>query len=75
MIKNLSRIEEDSNLRLFHAGTKKVLDTYYSDGGRVLNVTARGKNLKQARDKVYKAISIINWDVSSFRKDIGLSSL
>ena len=74
-IKNLSRIEEDSNLRLFHAGTKKVLDTYYSDGGRVLNVTARGKNLKQARDKVYKAISKINWDESSFRKDIGLSSL
>ena len=71
LLKNIAKIKEDSNLKIFHAGTKKIKDSFYSNGGRVLNVTARGSSLKKARKSAYDTISKIKWEEGIFRKDIG----
>ena len=52
-------------------GQKKIKGSFYSNGGRVLNVTARGSSLKKARKSAYDTISKIKWEEGVFRKDIG----
>ncbi len=54
----------------FHAGTKKPAQTWLTNGGRVLGVTARGADLAQAREAAYKAVSKINFEGMQFRTDI-----
>ncbi len=71
IIRNISKIKETSNLKVFHAGTKKISNSFYSDGGRVLNITARENTLEEARRSAYKAVSEINWKEGFFRTDIG----
>ena len=61
----------NSQLQIFHAGTKKSVEQLMTDGGRVLAVTAMGKTLSEARDKAYRAVSELQWDGVYFRKDIG----
>ncbi|UUU32789.1 phosphoribosylamine--glycine ligase [Streptomyces sp. CA-210063] len=55
---------------VLHAGTKRVGDDVVSAGGRVLSVTATGKDLTQARDRAYTAVARINLDGSQHRSDI-----
>ncbi len=57
---------------VFHAGTAMKDGQLVTNGGRVLNVCAAGKNLEETRDKVYKAIEKIHFDGMYCRKDIGL---
>ena len=57
---------------LFHAGTKLTEDgTMVTNGGRVLNVTALGKDLKEARANAYKAVDWVTFEGAFFRHDIG----
>lgn len=55
---------------VLHAGTKRDGDDIVSAGGRVLSVTATGKDLTQARDRAYTAVARINLDGSQHRTDI-----
>ncbi len=57
---------------VFHAGTTRDADgTLRASGGRVLNVCARGGDLKTARDRAYAAIAKIDWPGGFHRTDIG----
>jgi phosphoribosylamine--glycine ligase len=62
---------EGSDLVVFHAGTKRGEAGLCTSGGRVLGVTANGRNLEEARDRVYAGISRIAWPGMHYRKDIG----
>jgi phosphoribosylamine--glycine ligase len=56
---------------VFHAGTRRDGDKILSNGGRVLNVTAIGKTVTEARERAYKAIALIDWPQGFYRSDIG----
>tara|TARA_Y100000310_G_scaffold55771_1_gene51115 strand:+ start:1964 stop:3148 length:1185 start_codon:yes stop_codon:yes gene_type:complete len=62
-------------VQIFHAGTQYINGKYITTGGRVLNVTARGKTLHEAKDRVYLACQQIYWEDSFYRKDIGHRAL
>ncbi|TQK45578.1 phosphoribosylamine--glycine ligase [Streptomyces sp. SLBN-118] len=55
---------------VLHAGTKRDSDAIVSAGGRVLSVTATGKDLAQARERAYRAVARIRLDGSQHRTDI-----
>ncbi|MDR3310120.1 MAG: phosphoribosylamine--glycine ligase [Oscillospiraceae bacterium] len=56
---------------VFHAGTKRGGGAYFTNGGRVLGVTATGTDLPSAIAKAYAGVSRITWDGVHFRRDIG----
>ena len=56
---------------VFHAGTVKKDGKFYTNGGRVLGVTAMGKDLEDALAKAYAAVKTIQFDGAHYRKDIG----
>ncbi|MCU0289348.1 MAG: phosphoribosylamine--glycine ligase, partial [Acidobacteria bacterium] len=58
-------------VEVFHAGTVLREDGYYSSGGRLLNICAKGTTLKESMKKIYDAISFISFDNMNFRQDIG----
>jgi len=61
----------DKDIMVFHARTKAGdKGEILTGGGRVLTVTAKGKNLEEARQKVYKNISRIKFEGCYYRKDI-----
>ena len=70
-IKNLDKVADD--IVVFHAGTKVTDGKLVTSGGRVLNICATGKNLEEARAKVYEAAEIIDFEGKYYRKDIGLN--
>ncbi len=55
----------------FHAGTKLTDEGIVTNGGRVLGITALGKDLKEARAKAYEAIEWIQFENKYMRHDIG----
>lgn len=59
------------DVQLFHAATKKVDGQWYTNGGRVLSVSAMGGSLTEARTKVYEAVEKIQFDKMHYRRDIG----
>jgi len=65
----------DGNIIVFHAGTKRIHDAYYTNGGRVLDITAVGDTLREAKDKVYQVIDRISFNGAYYRKDIGYRAL
>lgn len=56
---------------VFHAGTKKTEEGIVTNGGRVLGVTAKGKDLKEARKNAYEATKWIDFSNKYMRNDIG----
>jgi len=70
--KVITGLDKKSEAIVFHAGTKESNQKVVTDGGRVMAVTGRGKNLEQARQQAYSAISGISWEGVYFRKDIGV---
>tara|TARA_Y100001970_G_scaffold198293_1_gene241256 strand:+ start:10140 stop:11417 length:1278 start_codon:yes stop_codon:yes gene_type:complete len=74
-IQNLSSIILDKNSEIFHAGTYEENNIIYSNGGRVLNITCLGENLKKAREKSLNYIGKIKWKDGFFRKDIGWKAI
>jgi phosphoribosylamine--glycine ligase len=70
-IKGLKKAGKQKNVIVYHAGTKKENEKIYTNGGRVLGVTALGEDITQAIDRAYKAIEYIHFDKMYYRKDIG----
>jgi phosphoribosylamine--glycine ligase len=58
-------------VEVFHAGTRRDGEKILANGGRVLNICARGKSVAQAQQRVYAAISQIKWIDGFCRHDIG----
>jgi phosphoribosylamine--glycine ligase len=56
--------------KVFHAGTARAGDCIITNGGRVLGVTALGKDLKAAQAAAYAAVEEIHFDAAHFRRDI-----
>ncbi len=70
-IRGLKSAAEIPGVEIFHAGTRRDGDRILADGGRVLNVAARGKTVAEARQRAYDAISRIDWPEGFCRTDIG----
>ena len=64
-----------SDIVVFHAGTKIVRQDLTTNGGRVLGISAIGNTLEEALAKAYKAIKKIYFEGMQYRKDIGQSAL
>ena len=75
VINGLETLTEDSSNMVFHAGTTEQGGKILATGGRVLNVTARGNSLKEARDRAYAAADHIDWPEGFLRRDIGWRAL
>ena len=75
VIKGLDALPEDSMNMVFHAGTAQKDGAITATGGRVLNVTARGASLKEARDRAYAMVDAIDWPGGFYRRDIGWRAL
>ena len=60
-----------SDVKIFHAGTRKSNNIIITDGGRVLSITALGTDLRDARRKAYQVVSQISWPNCHYRDDIG----
>lgn len=77
VIKNLEEAELVSPMvKIFHAGTALDLNgNFIASGGRVLGVTAKGKDIMEARDRAYDAVEAIDWPEGFFRRDIGWRAL
>jgi phosphoribosylamine---glycine ligase len=75
VIKGLETLPEDSFHMAFHAGTAQTDGQITATGGRVLNITARGDTLQQARTRAYDMIGAIDWPEGFCRHDIGWRAL
>ncbi len=74
LIENIEKAEKIEGIEIFHAGTKKLSNKIFSEGGRVLSITSKAKSLDIAREKAYNALRIINWKDGFFREDIGIKN-
>lgn len=74
-IKGVDAAEDIDGVVVFHAGTRREGDRLIADGGRVLNVTARGATIAEAQQRAYEAIAKIDWPDGFYRKDIGWRAL
>jgi phosphoribosylamine--glycine ligase len=72
-IKGLDDLNRYDNLLVFHAGTTKIGDRFYTAGGRVLGLTVLADNLEDSISLVYEYIEEINFEDMHFRTDIGVS--
>ena len=70
-IKNLDAAAKVDGVEIFHAATKLSNGTLLANGGRVLNVTAMGSSVEQARARAYQAVDLIDWPGGFCRRDIG----
>lgn len=75
VIKALDNLPEDSHHMVFHAGTKMIEGAITANGGRVLNITARGDTLGQAHTRAYDMASQVEWPDGFYRRDIGWRAL
>jgi len=62
-------------VKVFHAGTTKRADFFYTAGGRVLGVSARAAELQTAVHRAYQACGKIRFDEAHWRKDIAARAL
>ena len=74
-IGNLGPAGELPGVRVFHAGTALEGGHIVAAGGRVLNVTALGANIEEARERAYAAVDVIDWPQGFCRRDIGWRAL
>ena len=70
-IEGLEEFQKHDGYYCFHAGTKFDGDTIVTNGGRVLGVTAKGKDLKEARANAYAATEWVSFANKYKRNDIG----
>ena len=74
-IHGLDGLPEDSFHMAFHAGTATTDGKITANGGRVLNITARGDTLQQAQSRAYAMVDAIDWPEGFCRRDIGWRAL
>jgi phosphoribosylamine--glycine ligase len=70
-IRGLAEAAAAPSVKIFHAATRRDGERLLADGGRVLNVTAQGQDLAEARRRAYAAIDRIDWPQGFCRRDIG----
>ena len=70
----IENIEKDAP-EIFHMGTSKKDGQYYTNGGRVLFVSGKGKNIKEAYDNAYASVKKIKSDALFYRNDIGAKAM
>lgn len=75
LISGLERASRMADVKVFHAGTSKRDNNYYTSGGRVLGVTARAATLQDAIARAYEAVAQISFEDMYYRKDIGARAL
>ena len=75
IIKGLEKVAQDSKNMCFHAGTTRNGDDITATGGRVLNFTARGESLGEARQQAYDMANQVEWQGGFYRTDIGWHAL
>ena len=71
-IRGLERFKDQKDRVVFHAGSKFSDGKIVTNGGRVLGVTALGKDLKEARANAYRAAEWVEFDNKYCRSDIGI---
>ena len=70
-ISGLDENGQYEGVTVYHAGTKKADGKYLTNGGRVLGITATGKDLSEALEKAYAAVEHITFKDMHYRTDIG----
>ncbi len=70
VIKGLEAFEGQKDQFCFHAGTARKNGEIVTNGGRVLGITALGKDLREARAKAYEAVGLVHFDGKYYRHDI-----
>ena len=75
VIKGLDTMPETASEMVFHAGTVAKDGMITANGGRVLNVTARGATLREAQERAYAMVDAIDWPEGFCRRDIGWRAL
>lgn len=73
VISGLKAVPEE--IQVFHAGTKLDQGNIVTNGGRVLGITALGKDIKEAINNAYRGVGYITFDKAHYRKDIGAKAL
>jgi phosphoribosylamine--glycine ligase len=71
VIEGLAEAAAVEGVEIFHAGTKAEGEKILANGGRVLDVSAIGKTVSEARSRAYEAVSRIRWPDGFYRHDIG----
>ncbi len=71
VIEGLTEAAATEGVEIFHAGTRHAGGHIVANGGRVLNVSALGRTVAQARDRAYAAVDRIRWPGGFCRRDIG----
>jgi len=72
IISGINNVNQQEGLNVFHAGTKRFENgDLTAVGGRVLNVTATGSNVKEAQARAYTGVDAIDWPDGFCRRDIG----
>ena len=66
--------KRNKNLKIFHAGTIKKQNKFYTSGGRVLSITVSDKDINASRKRAYYVLKKLNWQGGFFRKDIGIKN-
>ena len=61
----------NENEFLYHAGTKKIKDKFFSNGGRVLNFISISDSFAKAKENIIKNLNTLNWSEGFYRRDIG----
>jgi phosphoribosylamine--glycine ligase len=74
-IRGLEAAGAVEGVEIFHAGTERRDGRLVANGGRVLNVTARGRTVAEAQARAYAAIDLIDWPGGFCRRDIGWRAL
>ncbi len=69
-IQGLDVFDNDKDVVVFHAGTSLNNGEIVTSGGRVLGVTALGRDIRTAKDNAYRAIEKIHFNGMQYRKDI-----
>jgi phosphoribosylamine--glycine ligase len=75
IIRGIDRADAMPGVKVFHAGTALRDGEIVSNGGRVLNVTARGGTIAEAQARAYRAVDVIDWPDGFARRDIGWRAL
>jgi phosphoribosylamine--glycine ligase len=71
LLQNVKAAAELPNITIFHAGTEVNDGSLIATGGRVLNVTALGSDVREAQARAYEVVDVIDWPQGFCRRDIG----
>src|SRR5271163_466300 len=71
VIEGLDAAAKVEGVEIFHAGTKAEGGKILANGGRVLDVSAIGKTVREAQTRAYEAVSRVRWPEGFYRHDIG----